>query len=355
MTVYLMNIIFLFLGYFILINQKKINGRAWFCAQASIQWILISGLRSTAVGADTGRYELIFNQVKEMEWQYIWSLVKQSWSLNAEIKDSGYYLLQKVFQLFSTDYNVYLTFVAVLFFVPMAIWIYKYSENVLLSYITFSCLFYSFFAITGTRQTIVTGIGVFIGLELLHRKKYFLYYLMIFLLFPIHKSVITLAIFPVVYRLRVTNKKVIGWIALIGACWIFRGRLMTFLSVLVGYEQYDQMIEGAGANTFVTLFMVILVIGLYIKNYILKTYDISVEVYNAMLVAACLLPLTAINQSAMRVVQYFSIYLVLFLPWVVKIVRKKQQFIAIIVGELLMIYLLIRNNPVYTFFWENIL
>ena len=355
MTVYLVNIIFLFLGYYILMNQKKINGRAWFCAQASMQWNLISGLRSTVVGADTWRYEVIFNQVNEMEWEYIWSLVKKSWTLNAEIKDSGYYLFQKVFQVFSTNYNVYLTFVAVLFFVPMAIWIYKYSEDVLLSYITFSCLFYSFFAITGTRQTIVTGIAVFIGSELLHRKRYFLYYLMIFFLFPIHKSIITLAIFPMVYRLKLTNKKLVGWIALIGACWVFRGRLMTFLSMLVGYDQYDQIIEGAGATTFVPLFMIILVMGIYIKNYILERYDISVEVYNAMLIAACLLPLTSINQSAMRVVQYFSIYLVLFLPWVVKIVRKKQQFIVTIVGELLMIYLLIRNNPVYTFFWESIL
>ena len=90
-------------------NQKKINGRAWFCAQASMQWILISGLRSTVVGADTWRYEVIFNQVNEMEWEYIWSLVKKSWTLNAEIKDSGYYLFQKVFQVFSTNYNVYLT------------------------------------------------------------------------------------------------------------------------------------------------------------------------------------------------------------------------------------------------------
>ncbi len=212
MTVYLVNIIFLFLGYYILMNQKKINGRAWFCAQASMQWILISGLRSTVVGADTWRYEVIFNQVNEMEWEYIRSLVKKSWTLNAEIKDSGYYLFQKVFQVFSTNYNVYLTFVAVLFFVPMAIWIYKYSEDVLLSYITFSCLFYSFFAITGTRQTIVTGIAVFIGSELLHRKRYFLYYLMIFFLFPIHKSIITLAIFPMVYRLKLTNKKLVGWI-----------------------------------------------------------------------------------------------------------------------------------------------
>ncbi len=97
---------------------------------------------------------------------------------------------------------------------------------------------------------------------------------------------------------------------MIGACWVFRGRLMTFLSMLVGYDQYDQIIEGAGATTFVPLFMIILVMGIYIKNYILERYDISVEVYNAMLIAACLLPLTSINQSAMRVVQYFSIYLV---------------------------------------------
>lgn len=352
MTVYLLNIILLIMGYHIWMNQKRLNGKAWFCTQATIQWVLISGLRSTVVGADTRRYEVIFNRVKDMEWDYIFQIVKFGWDLNAPVKDSGYYLFQKVFQIFSENYNIFLIFVAITFFVPMASWIYKYSADALLSYITFSCLFFSFFAITGTRQTIVTGIAVFWGTELLHKKKYLGYYLLLFVLFPIHKSIITLAVFPLLYGLKLTNRKLIGWICTIGICWVFRERLMTFLSTLVGYDQYDKVIEGAGATTFVPLFMAILIIGLYVKDYILEMYDVSGEAYNAMLIAACLLPLTSINQSGMRAVQYYSIYLVIFLPWIVKIVRFEQRFIAVAIGELLMIFLLIRNNPVYTFFWE---
>lgn len=60
----------------------------------------------------------------------------------------------KFFQIFSTDYQLFLVFIAIVFFVPMGILIYKYSEAPYLSYVLFSSLFYSFFAITGHRQTI---------------------------------------------------------------------------------------------------------------------------------------------------------------------------------------------------------
>lgn len=78
----------------------------------------------------------------------------------------------------------------------------------------------------------------------------------------------------------------------------------------------------------------------------------SVEAYNAMFIAAILLPMVSINQSAMRGVQYFSIYLVLFIPWIITSIKVEQRKIANIIGICLLILLLIRNNPQYTFFWQ---
>lgn len=330
----------------------KERGNKMFCVQATIQWILISGLRSTQVGADTERYRIMFENTINMSWSQIKLAILQLFDGNAIYKDPGYYLIIKVFQIFSKNYNLYLTVVAAIFMIPFGIWVYKNSENSLMSYIIFSCLFYSFFAITGTRQTIVTGIIVFWGTELLHKRKYWAFYLILILLYPIHKSVLAFAIFPILYKRNISNISLAIWTIAIGLAWIFKGRLMTITSMLMGYDQYDQLIEGAGASTFTLLFMIVLIFGVFVKNIVIQQYPHSIEAYNAMFIAAILLPMVSINQSAMRGVQYFSIYLVLFIPWIITSIKENQRRMVNIIGACLLVLLLIRNNPIYTFFWQ---
>lgn len=89
---------------------------------------------------------------------------------------------------FSTNYQVYLVFIALLFMIPMAIWIYRNSSMPCLSFIIFSTLFYSFYAVTGIRQTIATSLVVFIGYEFIKKKKPIPFLILVFLSFFIHKS-----------------------------------------------------------------------------------------------------------------------------------------------------------------------
>lgn len=353
MSIYLLNIAVMISSYLVWQQfYEKEYGNKIFCIQATIQWILISGLRSTQVGADTERYRLMFEDTMNMSWSQIKTGILQVVDANATYKDPGYYLVMKIFQIFSKNYNLHLTVVAAVFMIPFGIWVYKNSENVLMSYIIFSCLFYSFFAITGTRQTIVTGIIVFLGTELLHKKKYLAFYILLILLYPIHKSVLAFAIFPILYKRQISNISLGIWTIAIGLAWIFRGRLMTITSILMGYDQYDQLIEGAGALTFTLLFMVVLIFGICVKNIVIEQYPSSIEAYNAMFIAAILLPMVSINQSAMRGVQYFSIYLVLFVPWIITSIREEQRKMVNIIGICLLVFLLIRNNPTYYFFWQ---
>jgi len=352
-NIYLLNIAIIIISYLLWTQlYREERGKKIFCVQATIQWILISGLRSMQVGADTDRYRMMFENTLNMKWSEIEVAILQVFRGNNLYKDPGYYLVMKVFQIFSKNYNLYLTVVAAIFMIPFGMWVYKNSEDILMSYIIFSCLFYSFFAITGTRQTIVTGIIVFIGTELLHKKKYWAFYLILLLLYPIHKSVIAFGIYPILYRRNISKMNLAIWTIVIGMAWIFRGRLMTITSMVMGYDQYDQLIEGAGASTFTLLFMTVLIFGVVVNNIVIEQCPDSVEAYNAMFIAAILLPMVSINQSAMRGVQYFSIYLVLFIPWIITSIKVEQRKIANIIGICLLILLLIRNNPQYTFFWQ---
>ena len=353
MNIYLLNIGIIVVSYFLWTRFcGKERGNKYFCIQATIQWILISGLRSVQVGADTGRYKIMFEDTMNISWFQIIDSMLRIFRENATAKDPGYYLITKIFQVFSTDYTMFLLFVAAIFMIPFGRWVYKNSKDPLLSFVIFSCLFYSFFAITGTRQTIVTGIIVFLGTELLKKKQYWAFYLILFLLFPVHKSVIAFAAFPFFYKRKISDLTLLLWTGAIGLAWIFKNELMGVLSGILGYDQYDELFEGAGATTFTTLFMAVLLIGVLLRKIVITKHPESTEAYNAMFIAAALLPLVSINQSAMRGVQYFSIYLVLFIPWLLTALKAEQRRLVSIAGMGLLVLLLVRNNPVYTFFWQ---
>ncbi len=77
--------------------------------------ILQSGLRNVAIGEDTYTYFLGFEDVKTMSWQSIIDAFKNLINYG-DGKDPGYFVFQKIFQIFSLNFQVYLFFLAVLFF-----------------------------------------------------------------------------------------------------------------------------------------------------------------------------------------------------------------------------------------------
>lgn len=354
MNVYLSNFALMALGYFIWVFTKKFkNGRLYFCVQATIQWILVSGLRSTRVGADTQRYHGIFESVKNTDWSEIADSFKY-WLLGSEtVKDPGYTVLQKIFQYFSTDYQVFLVFVAICFMVPLGIWIYRNSTDPFFSFALFSALFYSFFAITGIRQTLVTGIVVFLGDELLKKKKYVPFFIILLIMIPVHRSAIALVILPLLMNLPQNAMVRVGTVVLAIAAYFFRQPFLTLISGIVGYDAYDSYIEGAGATTFTLLYYALFLLALVLYDSALGGVKYGRRIMNFITVGAILLPLVSINPSAMRAVQYFSVFLMLLIPHVLDTIEKKETRTYVgIIFIVVLVALMVKNSPTYTFFWQ---
>ena len=144
MSVYLLNIALIFIWAFFLLEYKPSkNKKKAFCAIACVQWVILSGLRGMTVGADTIGYRRNFYRISLTSWHRIFADVSD-YIGGADIKDPGYAAVVKAFQTFSTNYQAYLVFIALLFMIPMAIWIYRNSSMPCLSFIIFSTLFYSF-------------------------------------------------------------------------------------------------------------------------------------------------------------------------------------------------------------------
>lgn len=358
MTWYLLNLLIISLAWFWPINSQDFNiikriRTKRTCIVGTINWIILSGCRDLSVGADTLTYKIyFFDQISETSWETIKENFITYYTTGLGNKDPGYLVVEKLFSYVSINYQFFLIFIAVLFFVPMGVLIYKYSQHALISYILFSTLFYSFFAITGHRQTIATVIAVWIGSELIRRKKLLFFIIVVLLASTIHMSAICFLPFYFISKIRITKLTMIVYWILIICAYIFRNRFMQLLQLLIGYENY-QYYEGATGGTFM-----LLLLGIAIFITIFGNFTIDIEDYrqrisiNALFVACIFCPLLLINPSCMRVVQYFSIFLLFLLPdlgQAFKPGESKSFFYTII--SFLMITLLIINHPVYTFFF----
>lgn len=352
MTIYLTNIA-LILGFgfvFIHINPSD-NKKKVYCAICAIQWILISGLRDNSVGDDTWSYYYAFERVKQTSWETVFSNCWNYLFHGLKIKDPGYALLQKVFQIFFDDYQAWLFFIAILFMGLMARWIYKYSVLPDISFLIFSVLFFSFYAITGHRQTIATALVVFLGYELAKKRELLKFAIVAFIAFMIHKSSIVFIIYYFIANIKITPIYVLVMtigsviVALMGKQ--IYGPIASFLGF--SDEQIDYSL--GGAETFATVLVLLCVVTFCFYPWINKRRNDSKFLYNMLFLTFVTTLLVYQNQSFMRIQQYFSLIIMVFLPELIQAFDKNYRVIPylFVIGFLSAYFL--RSDVYYKFFF----
>jgi len=93
-----------------------------------ILFIIQSGFRHLAIGADTFTYYEMFEEVKNMKWNEIISSFFD-FIYTDEGKDPGYLILQKIFASVIPNYRLFLIGVAALFFTALGQLLYKYTHS----------------------------------------------------------------------------------------------------------------------------------------------------------------------------------------------------------------------------------
>lgn len=333
-------------------NSEKRNKKIYITL-ASLQWILISGLRHVSVGADTYEYSQSFYRALNTSWTDAINNFHNILTGKIEGRDPGYQLFEKFCGLFTSDYQVYLIIIAIIFSGLMGYSVYKNSKDPLLSYILYDSLFYAFFSITGLRQTVATAIAVFIGYELIKKRKPLLFATVILIVATIHKSALIFLIFYPLYSVKITGVKRIFAIGMSCISFAMRVQLSSFLKEISGYDNYG-VYDGAGNTwTFISLFLIVILIAISFSD-IIEYYDYAASHYlNALLIGAFFLPLTLINPSAMRIVQYFSAFLMFLLPDMLSIFNEQSRRIAKFGIIIILVFQLIKSNPRYLFFWQG--
>ncbi len=354
MNVYVINIILTFFWAILFFNVFKSSGESnsgkkAFCILTTIQWILISGLRGMSVSMDMLSYKLRFEKTMHSHWWELFNNFELVY-INGEGKDPGYAIFEKIVQIFTHDYQVFLIVVAVIFFAAMGIWVYKYSENPLLSMLIFDSFMSSFFAITGTRQTLATVLVVFIGGYFIRKRKLWQFLLVTLVAYTIHKSALCVLPFYFIANIEITRKYVAVCVGSLPILFIFREQFFDVLGALAGYEYED--LESRGAYGFTFVYIAVLCVSIWAMRHFKTISEDYKLYYNALILGAIFLPLVFVNPAAMRVVQYYSIYLMLSIPQLVKCFERKLHGP---ITFLMIAALLITTNVYnyhYEFFWQ---
>ncbi len=352
MTIYLINVaLILFWGVLLLHVETNDNKKKLFCIICAGQWILISGLRDWSVGADTMNYYQWFELVKTKSWR---STIMDIWDYlfnGLEVRDPGYNLLQKIFQIFFDDYQMWLIFIAVIFTGLMARWIYKYSSMPEISFLLYSVLFYSFFALTGHRQTIATGLIVFLGYEYAKKRQFLKFVVVAFIAFMIHKSSAIFILYYVIASISITPIYTVVVLGFIGLFVLLGRRLYEPIALFFGFDEEAIAYEGASATTYATVLLLLCIIALCMYPWISKKRMDSKNLYNMLFLTMGSTALLFHHHGFMRIQQYFSLIIMVIVPEMVKVVDKNYRFFVYLFVVVFLIMYLIRNNPHYSFFF----
>lgn len=351
MEFYLVNIALTIIWGIALNDLKNVNGKKLLCVLCALQWIILSGFRDYSVGADTYQYFSHYQSVDSYQWNYVLEQTIAAFSNTNALNDPGYTLLVKLFRLTGLDYRGFLIFVATAFMAALAYSVYKNSPDPCVSFILFSCLFYSFFAITGIRQTLATALVVLLGYEFIKRRRLVPFLLVTIAAFLLHKSALVFAPFYFLCNIKLTRRSLI--VAACVALGIFAYREQIIGMIMSGSLQFDAFADEK--NKSAPLSMTVYFVGLFCmiwwkKGVLSERFPQSSQWVNALLLACILFPMVFVVSSSMRVVQYYSLFTLFLLPALTECFSKKEEAVlAKMLCVAVLVLAFVSTNPYFRF------
>lgn len=347
MSIFILNLIsLLFYSFLYNIMGKKSNLKKYFIAIITLQLILILSMRHYTIGVDVFRYLEHFRNISHFDLQ-------QFLSHRFEI---GYKLLNKFIGIFTLNEQVFLTIIATITIIPVGRFIYKYSKMPFLSfglYIAFN--FYSF-AFSGLRQAIACGI-ILISYDFVVKRKIMGFIICILLAGSFHQS--ALLFFPAyyLYKVKITKKIIVFTILVNFLLYTLRKEIFTLFTRYM-FERFD-IIE-TGARNWMLLSIIIIFLSLLFYKRVIDRDAKMNSIYMLVIVGVTLMVFSTIGSNAMRVANYYYIFVIILIPEVLSSIKDKMIFIiggyiVIISVFVLHIWFLLYPDTYhmvpYRFFW----
>ena len=302
---------------------------------------------------DSANYVNIFSWVTEYS---LIELFKGGLSYLSHM-EIGWFLYCKIITVIITNFQLFLAITALIEISLIGFVLYKYSKDIVLSFIVFFSFGLYIISFSGLRQSVAFSL-TFFSYYYLMEKKNVKFVLTVILASAIHTSAF---IFLIAYPLKLvsfTTRKSLLLLCLVFILLPVLSSLIDFIAPLLFGGRYLNFQDKGGAITLFLLYAIIFVF--YIKLNINNEYDNSYR--GIILMAVFCQSLGYIGSGAItRIGFYFTIFFTLLFPKLVIGYSSKQSrgVCAFIISLLLLTYFWLVNKDGYLdvipyyFFWEK--
>lgn len=339
-------------------RNKAFNARKYLIIFGCIILAAVSGLRGLSVGPDTPNYFKWFEQIKSISWSDVFNNFYLTYIAGIE-RDPGYSLFVKAFQVLSHSWQLFLITIAVFYYSALGVFLYKNTRSIIdvvFAFVLYIALF-QIVALSGIRQQIAISL-VFIALNYIKSKEMFKFILIILVASQFHISALVMIPFGLAVYLPGKATRYLYYIAigLIPLVIMFGRSIVALLAGFLNndyYSAYATSENSAGAFTYIFLSIAVSIAGLFtIKRQLIwrnnKIY------YTAIAFMTFFVPLIMIDGTLIRLGQYFSLYMMIFIPRIIKSLNMEygQKLAVSYVLIFLLIFLSLRSPFMYYFFWQ---
>lgn len=335
-------------------NNRRISDKA-FCIIVCSLFILITGLRHNMVGSDTTGYYLGFYRMADYSLEEV---------INLENRDLGFYVFEWIVENIFHDFVAVTLIAACIFYIPSTLLIYHHSEDYGLSYLILMAFMFFQFSMTGIRQTMALGFSVMVIVELLKERKNILRIVLWGALgITMHRSCLIALPLIILYIFRKNRIIAKACLVFLPIVFIFRGQLTvmsTSIFEMVGFEMEKYWGSAGGLTTFL-VYLLLFVWGLFFTYSGENDCELPTFLLSIMGVATVLQVFVFVNSIFFRIVWYYSIFMIIYIPKMIRASRvDKKSYILInylVYAGLLYMYLGITigsaNVLPYQFFWQG--
>lgn len=290
------------------------------------------------------------------------------YSLSSCYVEWGYCQLNNFVHLLGNEQYILFGILALLLFIGIAIFIYRYSYSVLLSTLVYICLMYAFNSVNGIRQFIALAI-IFIFFPSVQKRQFIKFFIVIMFACLFHKSAIICLSFYWLYEMEVNFKNIF---LIVTSSFIFCLFFEQFSSLYVSFGgNYANYISGEveqGRLSVIIRFIVNLSIAIccliaYKKNKNISNTKGHIP-FNFLTICACISAAGALialkAYMAERIVYYFYFFNIITIPNMLQQIHNKplKGLVSLLVLLCLISYGAVvlwsweQKGIIYKFFWQ---
>lgn len=339
----------IFIFAYLFFDPRVINGKKYFVLMAGGLLFLYAALRAQDLHIDIPSYIESYEKYSKYSYQEICSLFNKE-----NFKDPTYYFVGWLFSHIFSNPQWWLAFVAACYLIPVAIIIYKESQNPLISFFAFLALGFFEFSLSGLRQTLAMSFTILSYFGIKNRKPV-LFVIMVLIASLFHQTALLFLVVYPIARLKLGIGHLMVFIVALVLFVGYQEPIKNFLRDYLSDTQYSYYPE-QGITLNLSGFVIQAAIFIFCLIYYpttSKKYEQSRILYNLSFMGVVFQLFASMIAELFRISMYFSFFNILLVTMVITAEPSKKMRALETIGVCLacISYMLLTGIPRYAFFW----